>query len=403
MGDLADVTQLRSVEGMIRESLGALNATACLGALKACSRLHQPDKAAWIIQEMRRLGPQPDAGCYSLAIDVCARKGHWSVADGLLSSMQHEEGLQPEASSFAVVMAACHRAGQSERVLELLGEMEASGVRGGSGGGAYATAIHAALAGKQHGKMLAVVEQMLDKGLEVEERLIHPMMGELVKEGKWEEGRKLLALARRGGRLTGEVYAKAVEACVPEGQWSEAFKLLEEMDKEGFLKHVIVSSSEGGDSTSSPASSSSSSAVSSSSSSSSSGEPTLLQHATASAAEGSNSGSTITGGSSSSSSNNLAVAVAAAATAAAVEASEAAYRAAMSACRRAGKMERVFALLDLRDALAEKKTATTTTTTSSSSSSSSSGRSERSGIQSSHVCMSPGRENRSGLCPVRPP
>lgn len=134
-------------------SKGELNATACHGALQACSRLHQPDKAAWLIEEMRRRGPQPDAECYSLAIDTVARKGHWSVADGLLQSMRGA-GLQPGPSGYGVVMAACHRAGQGERVLALLEEMDASGVEPPAT--AYATAVHAALAAKQHDKMLQV-------------------------------------------------------------------------------------------------------------------------------------------------------------------------------------------------------------------------------------------------------
>jgi hypothetical protein len=184
-GDLADVTLLRSVESSIRESRGELNATACRGALQACSRLHQPDKAVWVIEEMRRRGPSPDAECYALAIDTVARKGHWSVnhiqllrvlllyvaphtllrvlrhmllvsmyaythkpnptqpthhpvhtpththkqtnkqkqnrsaADGLLQSMR-AAGLTPGPGGYGVVMAACHRAGQGERVLALL-------------------------------------------------------------------------------------------------------------------------------------------------------------------------------------------------------------------------------------------------------------------------------------------
>lgn len=73
------MTLLRSVEAGIRDSQGKLNATACMGALQACSRLHQPDKAVWLIEEMRRRGPQPDAECYGLAVDTVARKGHWCV------------------------------------------------------------------------------------------------------------------------------------------------------------------------------------------------------------------------------------------------------------------------------------------------------------------------------------
>lgn len=102
---------------------------------------------------MESRGPPPDADCYALAIDTVARKGHWcvnscplrpnkthrptqpthltrpnrsfhflpnrSTADGLLQSMR-AAGLPPSPNSYGVVMAACHRAGQGERVLALL-------------------------------------------------------------------------------------------------------------------------------------------------------------------------------------------------------------------------------------------------------------------------------------------
>lgn len=44
---------------------------------------------------------------------------HRSVADGLLQSMR-AAGLKPGPGGYGVVMAACHRAGQGERVLALL-------------------------------------------------------------------------------------------------------------------------------------------------------------------------------------------------------------------------------------------------------------------------------------------
>ena len=80
---------------------------------------------------MRRRGPQPDAECYSLAIDTVARKGHWSAADALLQAM-HAAGLKPGPGGYGVVMAACHRAGQGERVLALL-EVTKSNTHAGQG------------------------------------------------------------------------------------------------------------------------------------------------------------------------------------------------------------------------------------------------------------------------------
>lgn len=62
--------------------------------LQACARLHQPDKAAWIIREMRRLGPQPDKTCYTVAIDTCARKGHWTTADNLIKMMRVSQSIE---------------------------------------------------------------------------------------------------------------------------------------------------------------------------------------------------------------------------------------------------------------------------------------------------------------------
>lgn len=112
-----------------------------------------------------------------------------SIADRLLQSMRLA-GMTPTPSGYGVVMAACHRAGQGERVLALLEvrrmcvfgtakavkcvfrspypiviphtyaythdkqEMDQSGVEPPAT--AYATAVHAALAAKEHGRMLQV-------------------------------------------------------------------------------------------------------------------------------------------------------------------------------------------------------------------------------------------------------
>jgi len=328
----------------------------CRGALTACSRLHQPDKAAWIIEKMRERGPPPDETCYATAIDTCARKGRWSVAVSLLSTMRHTDGLAVETPTFAVVMAACHRAGQTERVLALLTEMEEAGTGGGNRGGAYATAVHSTLASREYGEMLRVLERMIAQGLDVEERLIHLVMGDLVREGRWQEAKAMLDLARRAGKLTADIYVKAVEACVPEGQWAEAFRHLETMHQEGFLRHVRVPL-DGATASTMTLSSSPPSGPAALSSSRPYSSPGLDTTAPGTLANYGSGGAGASSSGSLSSSNGLPHHGGAGSTGSIplpMEASEAAFRGAMSACRQAGDIERVFSLLDLRDSLLDK-------------------------------------------------
>lgn len=139
------------------------------------------------------------------------------------------------------------------------------------------------------------------------------------------------------------MYARVVEACIPEGQWQEAFRLLEEMQAAGLLvlppsTHTAAAASHTGDGSGGSSSSGSSTAPPSQAAASASASASPEQ-------QGGSGGGT------------LAAAVSGLGGAdrpdGPASVAEASYRAAMGACRRAGAVEQgVFALLDYMDSVA---------------------------------------------------
>lgn len=74
--------------------------------------------------EMRAHGVSPDAFTFSTAITACGNAGQWERAVALLDEMENgQERLQPDLVSVNAAIAACARAGQSARALEILERM----------------------------------------------------------------------------------------------------------------------------------------------------------------------------------------------------------------------------------------------------------------------------------------
>jgi hypothetical protein len=274
--------------------------------------------------------------------------------------------------------------------------MDASGVEPPAN--AYATAVHAALAAKEHGKMLQVrggcacgyvdvgmwmgsrlfltyspplasdlpllppksinqstnqpinpsnppnqvLDAMLSRNVEVEERLLDTIMADLVKGGRWEEGRAILHSLQTAGRVSGpealgRVYTRVLEACVPEGQWQESFRLLEEMEAAGLLllppPAPIPAFTHDPSPTAAAAPPPSAAAT----------PPPSQPQAAGGGGGGAGAGdATLANGN-----NNISGASSSSSSSSSSSVAEAAYRAAMGACRRAGAVEGgVFALLD---------------------------------------------------------
>jgi pentatricopeptide repeat protein len=65
---------------------------------------------------------------YTTVINACAAADRTDLAIRLLDEMAEERGLAPNAAACFAVARACRRAGQWERALVLVDDMEARGV-----------------------------------------------------------------------------------------------------------------------------------------------------------------------------------------------------------------------------------------------------------------------------------
>lgn len=69
--------------------------------------------------------------CYNTAINACAQTGEWEIALALSDEMRLSvlgEGARPDVFTFNSIMHGMAGAGECERLLSVLGEMQAAGV-----------------------------------------------------------------------------------------------------------------------------------------------------------------------------------------------------------------------------------------------------------------------------------
>lgn len=75
--------------------------------------------------------PCPLRICYNTAINACAQSGEWEIALGLSDEMRLSvlgEGARPDVFTFNSIMHGMAGAGECERLLSVLDEMQAAGV-----------------------------------------------------------------------------------------------------------------------------------------------------------------------------------------------------------------------------------------------------------------------------------
>lgn len=67
--------------------------------------------------------------CYNTAVNACAQSGEWETALSLVEKMREAgDGVRPDAFTFNSVMFAMASVGEWERLLVVLGGMQAGGV-----------------------------------------------------------------------------------------------------------------------------------------------------------------------------------------------------------------------------------------------------------------------------------
>ena len=126
--------ELRRVFGIFGQmrALGVPADRAAYNALiNACARAGDIPRAEGAFSEMLAAGINPDAISFSSLIKACAVAGDSQRADSIFTEMQQRTNhfstyTPPSSHTYAHLMAVHRRAGQPERVLELLDEMSNS-------------------------------------------------------------------------------------------------------------------------------------------------------------------------------------------------------------------------------------------------------------------------------------
>lgn len=176
-----------------------------------------------LMSEMRSKGLAPDVFTYSTAITACGKAGQWERALMLLGEMETgQEKLAPDVISINAAIAACGRAGECDRALELLRRMTSGAPTRLSVGG----------------ENLPGDERYRDTGNGSKRSWPRPdvwsfniAMEACAKAGRWRDGVSLLPLLRRAGiRPDIHSYAAVFSCLRAGGQWEPAVELLDEIE-----------------------------------------------------------------------------------------------------------------------------------------------------------------------------
>lgn len=187
-----------------------------------------------LMSEMRSEGVNPDAFTFSIAIAACGRAGQWQRALLLLDEMGREkEPLAPNVVAVNAAMAACARAGECDRALDLLRRM-ISAHRDGARTPDQSTGDPSdTIRGKcsENGIRDLQTEDGGDRGWPRPDAVsFNTAMQACAKAGRWRDGATFLRRMRDVGVRPDVRSYGATFACLRAGgQWTQALELLAEM------------------------------------------------------------------------------------------------------------------------------------------------------------------------------
>lgn len=212
------------------------------------AKLQGLEEEGWVlvlglVAEMRTEGVAPDAFTFTTAIAACGKAGQWERALALLEEMeaagQPQEGrvrqgtvaAAPSVAAINAAISACARAGQAERALGLLDRMA---IRDG---GKLVSSIRVSDSFEQQHQSGSVSSTLTvgapEKGPAwpaADSVSFNSAMEACAISGWWQEGATLLARMREAGVRPDICSYGAHLACLRAGgQWQRALQVLEEM------------------------------------------------------------------------------------------------------------------------------------------------------------------------------
>lgn len=196
-----------------------------------------------LMAEMRAEGVAPDAFTFTTAITACGKAGQWERALGLLEEMegagQPQEGggqqstvaIAPNVAAINAAISACARAGRADSALGLLNRMVA---REGEG---FVGSIRTSDGLERQNRSESPSSTPRGKASEegpawpaADSVSFNSAMEACAISGRWKEGATLLARMREAGVRPDVCSYGAHLACLRAGgQWQRALEVLEEM------------------------------------------------------------------------------------------------------------------------------------------------------------------------------
>lgn len=254
---------LREMEA--KDSLTPPNAGTYQRVMRACRKGHQWEQAVGLLRELQKEESPvpPNTSLFNSAIMACAKQtqfghaayllsevlegGHPVVAEVSLPACEQAVGLLREMQgssvslntvSYNAVIIACGNAGQWERAVDLLEEMQEEGSSVSADTSTFNEVLSACRKSGQWEKAVGLLREM-----QADPRYAPPnvltYIGAILafgSNGRWREAVALLDEMRQGWRaIQPDVfcYSAAITACGKNGEWEQAVRLLREMQQHG--------------------------------------------------------------------------------------------------------------------------------------------------------------------------
>ena len=226
----------RSAVAAVATACGSMQTSDDLrSALNARRRDRDWENASavfWWASECRPALLQPTHVNIVLSAFADARPSEWERALALLEQMP-SIGLLPDAYSYSAAIAACSRAGQPERALDVFRRCCADESAGPNGPVFNAMLLACQQAGPRwRSQLLAVFAAMSAHGVQPSSWAYSSAIDAFSRLGRWERALELLGELERPEsqvRPDSHCYSAAMRACLRAGSWCSVLELYDRM------------------------------------------------------------------------------------------------------------------------------------------------------------------------------
>eukprot|EP00928_Gymnodinium_smaydae_P089812 TRINITY_DN73715_c0_g1_i1.p1 TRINITY_DN73715_c0_g1~~TRINITY_DN73715_c0_g1_i1.p1 ORF type:complete len:1002 (-),score=186.01 TRINITY_DN73715_c0_g1_i1:71-3076(-) len=216
-----------------------LNTFTYNSAIGACAEGGWWEGALLLVHQMSlsSVRLRPDVISLSSAIAACARAGQRRRAVELLAFMEQER-LRPNLRSFVSAITACARDGDWRQAEELLERARRAGLTPDVASMNAVISAHAKVGRAE--PALRLLAEISEVQLEPDVITFNSVISAMSKGGHWASAVALLGLMQEKALTPNVVsYSTAISACEKDGQWAYALALLSELRSSGFQPNVI--------------------------------------------------------------------------------------------------------------------------------------------------------------------